>query len=83
MKFYKKSNRPVTGSNHRLGTTKKCTAQQRERNSDQIHSNKTMQKMHRAAARAKFYFEFWITMCHVNSPSPLRMAYFSNFGFGP
>ena len=38
--------------------------------------------MHRAAARAKFCFEFWITMCSVNSPKPLREAHFSKNDLG-
>ena len=82
MKFYKKSDRPMTGSNRRLRTTKKSTAQQRERNSVVTHTHPIHKKKHRAAARAKFYFEFWITMCSVNSPKPLRMAHFSKNGAG-
>ena len=78
MKFYKKI-RPARASQplHTLRTHKKCTAQQRERNSGHKHTHPTQKKKHRAAARAKFWFEFWITMCSVNSPKPLREAHFS------
>ena len=78
MKFYRKF-RPAGASQplHTLGSHKTGTAQQRERNSGHIHTHPMHKKKHRAAARAKFWFEFWITMCSVNSPKPFREAHFS------